>query len=135
MDDFKEIMPLIEELANPALKARHWQEIFTLINADIPLSENGTGEVVLQLSQQLQVWQRKVKVFAFVGLLSNCWACPVSIAQQTFPWQHISLLNTLDMILSQVCEGLFGHNCLAHLLKTHISCRFCAFQRAPTAAI
>ena len=44
MDDFKEIMPLIEELANLALKARHWQEIFTLINADIPLSDNGTGE-------------------------------------------------------------------------------------------
>ena len=28
IDDFKQIMPLVEELANPALKKRHWTEIF-----------------------------------------------------------------------------------------------------------
>ena len=28
IDDFKQIMPLVEELANPALKMRHWVEIF-----------------------------------------------------------------------------------------------------------
>ena len=24
IDDFKQIMPMVEELANPALKRRHW---------------------------------------------------------------------------------------------------------------
>lgn len=47
IDDFKEIMPLVEELANPALKRRHWDNIFDLIGADdIPRNENGTGEVL-----------------------------------------------------------------------------------------
>jgi hypothetical protein len=43
MEDFKEILPLIEELANPALKPRHWQDIFGFINAEMPESETGTG--------------------------------------------------------------------------------------------
>lgn len=43
IDDFKQIMPLVEELANPALKSRHWEEIFKMIDADIPLNEEGTG--------------------------------------------------------------------------------------------
>eukprot|EP00798_Chlamydomonas_sp_ICE-L_P012761 gene12761-16012_t len=43
IDDFKQIMPLVEELANPALKLRHWEEIFTLIDADIPPNDDGTG--------------------------------------------------------------------------------------------
>ena len=28
IDDFKQILPLVEELANPALKQRHWEQIF-----------------------------------------------------------------------------------------------------------
>jgi dynein heavy chain len=28
IDDFKQILPLVEELANPALKSRHWEQIF-----------------------------------------------------------------------------------------------------------
>jgi hypothetical protein len=45
IDDFKEIMPLVEELANPALKMRHWDDIFDIIEADIPDNEDGTGTV------------------------------------------------------------------------------------------
>jgi hypothetical protein len=43
IDDFKEIMPCVEELINPALKLRHWDEIFDLIGADIPDNDDGTG--------------------------------------------------------------------------------------------
>eukprot|EP00898_Chlorokybus_atmophyticus_P003847 jgi/Chlat1/4463/Chrsp29S04567 len=32
IDEFKTVMPLIEELANEALGSRHWQEIFRLVN-------------------------------------------------------------------------------------------------------
>lgn len=27
IDDFKEVMPVVEEVANPALKKRHWQQV------------------------------------------------------------------------------------------------------------
>ena len=47
IDDFKEIMPCVEELINPALKLRHWDEIFDLIGADIPDNDDGTGMVLL----------------------------------------------------------------------------------------
>lgn len=43
VDDFKELMPLVEQLGNPALQARHWQEMFTIIGADVPSNEMGTG--------------------------------------------------------------------------------------------
>ena len=43
IEDFKEIMPLVEELGNPALKRRHWDEIFALTEADVPLNDEGTG--------------------------------------------------------------------------------------------
>lgn len=33
----------VEELANPALKMRHWEEIFQLIGAEVESNENGTG--------------------------------------------------------------------------------------------
>eukprot|EP00879_Flechtneria_rotunda_P022627 GHRR01023894.1.p1 GENE.GHRR01023894.1~~GHRR01023894.1.p1 ORF type:complete len:968 (+),score=348.72 GHRR01023894.1:492-3395(+) len=43
IDDFKELLPLVEELGNPALQARHWHEIFDIIKADIPPTETGEG--------------------------------------------------------------------------------------------
>ncbi|KAK3267509.1 hypothetical protein CYMTET_23939 [Cymbomonas tetramitiformis] len=39
VDEFKQIMPLIEELANVALKDRHWKEIFSM------LPDPATGKV------------------------------------------------------------------------------------------
>jgi hypothetical protein len=38
----------VEELANPALKARHWAEVFALTGADIELNESGTGMCILK---------------------------------------------------------------------------------------
>lgn len=40
--------PQVEVLANSALKARHWAEIFTLTGAEVELNEAGTGEGLLQ---------------------------------------------------------------------------------------
>lgn len=43
---FKEVMPVVEELANPALKRRHWDAIFGATGAKIMLDENtGNYEV------------------------------------------------------------------------------------------
>lgn len=44
VDDFKELLPLVQELGNPALQPRHWQDIFDIIGADIPTNESGIGE-------------------------------------------------------------------------------------------
>lgn len=38
-----DLAPKVEELANPALKARHWTEVFDLIGADVGPNEAGTG--------------------------------------------------------------------------------------------
>ena len=79
IDDFKQIMPLVEELANPALKMRHWTEIFKasfehhscisqysdadechspsslqMIEADIPLNEEGTAFTPFSVRMLLQ---------------------------------------------------------------------------------
>lgn len=43
VDDFKELLPLVQELGNPALQPRHWQDIFDIIGADIPTNESGIG--------------------------------------------------------------------------------------------
>jgi dynein heavy chain len=43
VDDFKVLLPLVAELGNPALQARHWADIFDIIDADVPPSETGTG--------------------------------------------------------------------------------------------
>jgi dynein heavy chain len=44
VDDFKELLPLVQELGNPALQPRHWQDVFDIIGADIPTNESGIGE-------------------------------------------------------------------------------------------
>lgn len=49
-----QVMPLVEELANPALKARHWGEIFTLVDADIPENDVGTGFAPFSVRMLLQ---------------------------------------------------------------------------------
>lgn len=54
IDDFKQIMPLVEEMANPALKQRHWEEIFGLIDANIPPSDDGTGFAPFSIRMLLQ---------------------------------------------------------------------------------
>ncbi|KAF5838995.1 dynein heavy chain, N-terminal region 2-domain-containing protein [Dunaliella salina] len=54
IDDFKQIMPMVEELANPALKKRHWDEIFRIIEADIPMNEAGTGYSSFSVRMLLQ---------------------------------------------------------------------------------
>ncbi|KAF6263196.1 dynein heavy chain 8 [Scenedesmus sp. NREL 46B-D3] len=54
VDDFKELLPLVEELGNPALQARHWDEIFDIIGADIGTGEDGTGFPPFSIRQLLQ---------------------------------------------------------------------------------
>ena len=58
IDDFKQIMPLVEELANPALKRRHWEEIFVMIDAEIPLNDEGTAFAPFNVRALLQVCKR-----------------------------------------------------------------------------
>jgi hypothetical protein len=43
VDDFKELLPLVQELGNPALQARHWEDIFGIIGASILPNESGIG--------------------------------------------------------------------------------------------
>jgi hypothetical protein len=43
VDDFKELLPLVQELGNPALQARHWQDISDIIGASIPTNASGIG--------------------------------------------------------------------------------------------
>lgn len=43
VDDFKELLPLVQELGNPALQPAHWQDIFDIIGADIPPNDSGIG--------------------------------------------------------------------------------------------
>lgn len=44
IDEFKKVVPLMEEVANPALKTRHWQQIFDLLgqpfSTEVPFSVN-----------------------------------------------------------------------------------------------
>lgn len=47
VDDFKELLPLVQELGNPALQARHWQDMFDIIGADVPLNDKGIGMLIL----------------------------------------------------------------------------------------
>lgn len=54
IDDFKQILPMVEELANPALKKRHWDEIFQLVEADIPLNDDGSGYAPFSVRMLLQ---------------------------------------------------------------------------------
>eukprot|EP00201_Polytomella_parva_P020499 CAMPEP_0175042260 /NCGR_PEP_ID=MMETSP0052_2-20121109/2450_1 /TAXON_ID=51329 ORGANISM="Polytomella parva, Strain SAG 63-3" /NCGR_SAMPLE_ID=MMETSP0052_2 /ASSEMBLY_ACC=CAM_ASM_000194 /LENGTH=3805 /DNA_ID=CAMNT_0016305023 /DNA_START=33 /DNA_END=11446 /DNA_ORIENTATION=+ len=54
IDDFKQIMPLVEELANPALKVRHWSEMFRIMDADIPLNDAGTSYAPFSIRMLLQ---------------------------------------------------------------------------------
>ncbi len=44
VDDFREVLPLMEELANPALQERHWRQVFEVIGVDMPRNDEGTGE-------------------------------------------------------------------------------------------
>lgn len=50
VDDFKELLPLVQELGNPALQPRHWQDIFDIIGADIGPNDSGIGELLALLT-------------------------------------------------------------------------------------
>ena len=43
VEDFKEVMPMVEELHNPALKLRHWTAIMDLVGADESLRADEDG--------------------------------------------------------------------------------------------
>lgn len=36
IDDMTEILPLVEQLAKPSIRNRHWEQIIELTNEDIP---------------------------------------------------------------------------------------------------
>lgn len=36
-------MPVVEELSNPALKQRHWEDIFRIVGMETPQKEDGAG--------------------------------------------------------------------------------------------
>jgi len=44
IDEFKTVVPLMEEVANPALKVRHWKKVFELLeqpfDPEVPFSTN-----------------------------------------------------------------------------------------------
>lgn len=43
VDDFKTSLPIVEELCNPALKSRHWEEIFKFVDFTADRVEGGDG--------------------------------------------------------------------------------------------
>ncbi|CAD7701708.1 unnamed protein product [Ostreobium quekettii] len=43
IDEFKIVMPVVEELSNPALKQRHWEDIFHIVGMEVPQKEDGAG--------------------------------------------------------------------------------------------
>lgn len=43
IDGLKNYLPVVEELSNPALKTRHWAEIFRIVGCEIASTEDGTG--------------------------------------------------------------------------------------------
>jgi hypothetical protein len=43
IEDFKEVLPLVEQLANPALQARHWRQVLDVLEAQVEENEDGTG--------------------------------------------------------------------------------------------
>lgn len=44
LDEFKHVLPLVEELANPALQQRHWAQLLGVLGAQVPPNEDGSGE-------------------------------------------------------------------------------------------
>lgn len=61
VDDFKELLPLVQELGNPALQPRHWQDIFDIIGADIPPNDSGIGRFFTALAACMgwTAWQSR----------------------------------------------------------------------------
>jgi dynein heavy chain, axonemal len=41
LEDFKQYMPLLQEVSNPALEPRHWQQIFAIVGA--PFDDSGAA--------------------------------------------------------------------------------------------
>lgn len=46
------MLPVVEQLANPALKDRHWQAIFAMLDADKPVSAYSRSHYTMQHYEQ-----------------------------------------------------------------------------------
>ncbi len=68
IDDFKKYVTLMEEVANPALKERHWKQIFTLLgqpySSEVPFSTNDL------LSYDIMSKIEEVKILALISSLT-----------------------------------------------------------------
>lgn len=89
VDDFKELLPLVDELGNTALQQRHWQQIFELIGADIaPADDGGPGEHVTFFSFTLFVCLLSLVLCGTSGFSATsnfyCLHVPFS-SRQAFP--------------------------------------------------
>ena len=91
IDDFKQILPLIEELANPALKRRHWNEIFQLIEADIPMTEDGSGFTPFSIRMLLQfdVLDKVDKIQSVSGLASKEYSLEKVLEKMKKDWEGV----------------------------------------------
>lgn len=92
MEDFKEILPLIEELANLALKPRHWQDIFQFIDAEMPESETGTGFGPFSVRFLLQygVLDKLDKIQALSGSASKEYSLEKALAKMKGDWEGLA---------------------------------------------
>jgi dynein heavy chain len=50
LDQFKVLLPLIQDLKSPALKARHWQEMWEAVGAPFPTNDELTVHKILQIN-------------------------------------------------------------------------------------
>ncbi|KAG2451278.1 hypothetical protein HYH02_003884 [Chlamydomonas schloesseri] len=91
IDDFKQIMPLVEELANPALKARHWEQIFKLIDADIPPNDNGVGYAPFSVRMLLQynALDRYEPIQTISGVASKEYSLEKVLEKMSKDWEGV----------------------------------------------
>ncbi|KAG2501733.1 hypothetical protein HYH03_000233 [Edaphochlamys debaryana] len=91
IDDFKQIMPLVEELANPALKTRHWEQIFKLIDADIPPNDNGVGYAPFSVRMLLQynALDRYEPIQAISGVASKEYSLEKVLEKMDADWKGV----------------------------------------------
>ncbi|KXZ55711.1 DHC8 protein [Gonium pectorale] len=91
IDDFKQILPLVEELANPALKTRHWEQIFKLIDADIPPNDNGVGYAPFSVRMLLQynALDRYEPISAISGVASKEYSLEKVLEKMDKDWRGV----------------------------------------------
>lgn len=123
IDDFKQIMPLVEELANPALKTRHWEQIFKVIDADIPPNDNGVGYAPFSVRMLLQV-RRGVRGAA--GILV-CTPFPMAIIHK--PSLRSAGPSPCPPMRKRMLHPRRGH------LRSHLSLRVSCFAYVPLSGL